>query len=153
MRRTVMLEIDTASFSRAFKGLSGDEAKEVLVMLVCGGHAVASHSTCLVDVGIKPAPPSESPSSQRADSDGKIARAAREFMTALGPFRHSDVLAALEDRPRPGCKARAREAMKLLLGAVYDLRKGIEYSEPFRLVGSTGECGKEAGEKGMTPNV
>lgn len=137
MCRQVTLEIDMARFSEAFRTMSGDEAKQVLVMLVCGGHASDSHSGCLRDVGVNPA--ETQGKGRSAETNARIAASAEDFLERVGQARPSDILDGLADRPRPGSKARARREVTSLLGAIYGLRKDVAWSKPLKLVPSGGQ--------------
>ena len=139
MRRTVTLQIDATAFSKAFPSMTGEAAKETLVMLVCGGHAVRSHSACLSAVGIYPAERPSDPDVAESRLNAAVARAADGFIDAVALIRPSDILGALADRPKPGAKARARQTLMALLGAVHDLRKGVFYARPLELAASGDE--------------
>lgn len=136
MRRTVTIEIDQKAFSEAYRGMTGNEAKELLVMLAFGGHSVSAHSACLRDVGIRPAPEPSDPAALQARTDGRIARAAEEFLSEVSGMLPSEVLDGLADRPRPGCKKRAREAFTRLLKSIHGLRTAAETARPLALVPS-----------------
>jgi len=135
MCRQVTLDIDMARFSEAYRTMSGDEAKQVLVMLVCGGHATSSHSSGLRNVGINPAAPTAVVNP--AEVNERIAAAAEDFLEKLGEVRPSDVLDGLADKPKPGAKKRARQSFTALLGVIYGFRKDVVWSKPLNLVGSS----------------
>lgn len=134
MCRQVVLDVDLKRFSEAFRTMSGDEAKQVLVMLACGGHSVSSHSGCLRDVGINPASGDRRPTS--AEVNAKIAASAEDFLECIGQTRPGDVMEGLADRPKPGSKARARQGFTALLGAIYKLRKEVVWAKPLDLLPS-----------------
>lgn len=146
MRRTVTIEIDSDRFSKAFRTMTGDQAREMLVMLACGGHAVSSHSACLSEIGVTAVRQSD-PCAEQACVDAKVARAAKDFLAAVGPVMPSVLFNGLADRPKPGSKQKARETFRSLLGAIYELRKGIEFAQPLRLVPSSAPGGQDEGMK------
>jgi len=139
MRRTVALEIDQEAFSAAFRTLSGQDAKDLLVMLAFGGHSVDAHSACLCDIGIRQAPPSADPAAFQREADANVARAAEAFLAEASAAKPSMVLDGLADRPRPGAKQKARDSFTRLLRSLHRLRTTVEFSKPLQLVGSGGE--------------
>ncbi len=68
----------------------------------------------------------------------KVTEAAEAFVTTALPHP-SMILDGLADRPRPGTKASAREAVVDLLQRIHALRTTIQRTKPFRIVASGAE--------------
>lgn len=145
MRRTVTLEIDTSKFDQAFRGMTGEAARDLLVMLVCGGHSVTSHSLCLTEAGIRTVSAPQDSGTADAHANANISRAAEEFLEDYGQVGAQDLLAALADKPKPGAKARGRAALSSMLSAVHALKKSVEYGRPLALA-CTAEDHENLGE-------
>lgn len=68
----------------------------------------------------------------------KVTEATEQFLRTVSSTP-SDVLNGLADRPKPGQKAKAREAYVTLLQQIHALRRVVEGSRPLRLTTGTEE--------------
>jgi hypothetical protein len=71
----------------------------------------------------------------------KVTLAAEQMLRDLS-HRPSEVGDGLAPRPRPGAKVKAQKAFRDMLGSIHVLRKTVQGTRPWTIVGS----GEETGE-------